>query len=131
MRRSKLLKLRRIIELAVGFLEDREALEAVELYPHWDGSGVYEKDQRVRYGGKLYRCIQSHSAQAGWNPELAASLWARVLVEQPADVSQWVQPDSTNPYQKGDRVEHQGRIWVSLYDHNTWEPGVFGWEEAK
>ena len=38
------------------------------------------------------------------------------------------QPDSTNPYSKGDKVTHNGKMWVSTIDNNVWEPGVYGWE---
>ena len=42
----------------------------------------------------------------------------------------WEQPESTNPYMKGDKVTHAGRTWVSTIDNNVWEPGVYGWEET-
>ena len=41
-----------------------------------------------------------------------------------------VQPDSTNPYAKGDKVTHNGKTWQSTTDNNVWEPGVYGWEEV-
>lgn len=40
----------------------------------------------------------------------------------------WVQPDSTNPYAKGDKVTHNNQTWMSSIDNNAWEPGVYGWE---
>lgn len=129
MRESKARRLRALIEALADFLEDEEALEGVELFPQWDGETVYEAGQRVRYEGILYRCLQSHTAQAGWTPTAAPSLWARVLIEDPNTVPEWVQPDSTNPYMKGDRVKHNGRMWVSVLDNNTWVPGEYGWEE--
>ena len=61
----------------------------------------------------------------------APSLWARVLIDDPNSAPAWIQPDSTNPYAKGDRVMHRGRVWVSLVADNVWEPGVYGWEEVK
>lgn len=129
MRASKARRLRALIEALADFLEDEEALEGVELFPQWDGEAVYEAGQRVRYEGILYRCLLPHTAQAGWTPTAAPSLWARVLIEDPDTVPEWVQPDSTNPYMKGDRVKHNGRIWVSILDNNTWVPGEYGWEE--
>lgn len=128
MRRSKVLRLRRLIEALADHLEDEEALEAPELFRRWKSGAAYLRGQRVRYEGILYSCLQEHEAQAGWNPQDAPSLWARVLIEDPDAVPEWVQPDSTNPYQKGDRVMHNGNMWVSLYDNNSWEPGVYGWE---
>ena len=40
------------------------------------------------------------------------------------------QPSSTNPYSKGDKVKHNGKIWTSDIDGNVWEPGVYGWTEV-
>lgn len=130
MRESKARRLRALIEALADFLEDGEALEAPELFREWDGGAVYEAGQRVRYEGILYRCLQDHTAQPGWIPKAAPSLWARVLIEDPDTVPEWVQPDSTNPYMKGDRVTYQGKVWRSLVDQNTWVPGEYGWEEC-
>ena len=130
MRESKARRLRALIEALADFLEDGEALEAPELFREWDGGAVYEAGQRVRYEGILYRCLQDHTAQPGWTPTAAPSLWARVLIEDPDTVPEWVQPDSTNPYMKGDRVTYQGKVWRSLVDQNTWVPGEYGWEEC-
>ena len=129
MRASKAKRLRQLIEQASESLEDSQALEGVELFPQWNGAAGYTAGQRVRHDGLLYRCLQDHTAQPGWTPTAAPSLWARVLIEDPDVIPEWVQPDSTNPYMKGDRVMHHGTVWVSQYDGNTWEPGVYGWEE--
>ena len=131
MRASKARRLRALIEAASAKgLSDKEALDGVELFPQWAGGAVYEAGQRVRYEGILYRCLQDHTAQPGWTPTEAPSLWARVLIEDPDTVPEWVQPDSTNPYMKGDRVTYQGKVWRSLVDQNTWVPGEYGWEEC-
>ena len=130
MKASKARKLRTLIEALADFLEDDEALEGVELFPAWDGAARYTAGQRVRHEGILYRCLLDHQAQAGWDPVSAPSLWARVLIEDPDTVPEWVQPGSTNPYAKGDKVRHNGKVWVSVLDHNAYEPSVYGWEEA-
>lgn len=127
MKLSEAIAKRRLIERAAQGLTDEEALEGVELFPEWRSATVYTLGQRVRYGGVLYRCLQTHTSQAGWNPVDAPSLWARVLIEDPNTVPEWAQPDSTNPYMKGDKVTHNGKTWESTCDGNVWEPGVYGW----
>lgn len=130
MRRSKLLRLRALMELAAESLEDKDALDGVELYPAWTEGTEYQTGQRARYEGGLYRCLQSHTAEVGWTPVDAPSLWTRVLIEAADTIPEWIQPQSTNPYGKGDRVTHRGKVWISVVDENVWEPGVYGWEEA-
>lgn len=124
-------KLRPLIEKAAQSLDDADALEAVELYPAWNSNGVaYTAGMRVRYNGTLYAVVQDHTSQTDWAPGDAPSLFARVLIPDPATVPDWEQPDSTNPYGKGDRVRHNGFVWVSDVDGNVWEPGVYGWTEV-
>lgn len=124
-------QLRPVIERAMQAMDDATALTAVELYPAWDGGGTaYAADERVRYGGVLYRVLQAHTSQQAWTPVDAPSLFARVLLPDPGETPAWEQPESTNPYMAGDRVTHGGRTWVSTVDYNVWEPGVYGWEEV-
>lgn len=131
MRASKARRMRAFLEALANFLADNEALEAVELFQPWRSDGSYQRGLRVQHQGVLYRCLQDHQAQQEWNPVDAPSLWARVLIDDPNSAPAWIQPDSTNPYAKGDRVMHRGRVWVSLVADNVWEPGVYGWEEVK
>ena len=98
----------------------------------WSGDGVsYAVGDKRQYDDKPYRCLQAHTSQAGWNPKDAPSLWARILASaDPDNPLPWEQPDSTNPYMKGDRVTHNGKVWESDVDNNVWEPGVYGWTEV-
>lgn len=110
-------------------LPDALALEAKAIYPAWDGNGVkYAKDYKVLYNDVLYKCLTEHTSQADWAPDAAPSLWAKVLIPNPEVIPDWEQPLSTNPYMKGDKVRHKGKIWESLVDNNVWEPGVVGTE---
>lgn len=124
-------RLRPLIEAAAASLPDEAALQGVELFPEWDGNGrQYVTGERVRYGGILYRVLQDHTSQEAWTPEAAVSLFARVLIPDPGEIPEWVQPGSTNPYMQGDKVRHNEKVWVSDVDNNVWEPGVYGWSEV-
>ncbi len=135
---AKARELRAILEKAMTIasgLTDAEAVAATCLYPHWNGNGVaYAKGQRVQYENTLYTILQAHTSQATWTPTDAPSLFAKVLIPDPTVVPEWEQPDSTNPYMKGDKVTHNGKTWVSLVDNNVWEPGATGtealWQEV-
>lgn len=111
-------------------IEDETALRMVEFYPKWDSGVAYTAGYRIQYNGKLYKCLQAHTAQADWNPVDAPSLWAEVLAGQDGtEIGEWVQPNSTNPYMRGDRVSYNGKIYESEVDNNVWAPGVYGWVE--
>lgn len=75
MKRSEVLKLRKIIEEAVQFLADETAVRAVTLHPTWAENTAYDVGYKVQRNGKLYRCKQAHTAIVTWEPENTASLW--------------------------------------------------------
>jgi hypothetical protein len=86
---------------------------------------------RVRFEGVLYKVLQPHTSQSGWAPGSAVSLFARVLPGQDGtEIGEWTQPDSTNPYKKGDRVTFEGKTYESAIDGNVWSPTSYpqGWK---
>ena len=111
-------------------VDDNTALRMTEFYPDWAAGQGYPVGFKVQRGGALYKVLQAHTSQDGWEPENAPSLWAKVLIPDENVVPEWEQPDSTNPYSAGDKVTHNGKTWVSDVDNNVWEPGVYGWTEA-
>ena len=108
---------------------DEQALKASALYPKWKVGIAYQKDERVLYNDILYKVLTGHTSQADWAPDAAPSLFAKVLIPDKNVIPEWEQPESTNPYGKGDKVTHYGKSWQSTIDGNVWEPGVYGWEE--
>lgn len=124
-------KLRAGINSAGAYLTDEQALTVPIIFPAWSGEGTsYAVGDRVLYGGVLYKCITAHTSQTAWTPTDAPSLWAKILIPTPTEIPEWEQPSATNPYAKGDKVKHNGKVWVSDIDNNTWEPGVYGWSEV-
>ena len=69
-----------------------------------------------------------HTSQNTWTPDITPSLWTKVLIPDPNIIPKWEQPESTNPYMKGDKVIHNGITYESLIDNNIWEPGIIGTE---
>lgn len=114
-------------------LSDAQALQVPMLFDEFDGNGVaYEVGKRVLYKGVLYKVIQAHTSQAGWNPVDAPSLFAKVINETiDGSIPEFEQPDSTNPYMKGDKVMFNGKVYESLIDNNVYSPEAYpaGWKE--
>lgn len=122
--------LRALIEKAAVSLPDEDALDGVELFPAWLTNIDYAVDYRVRYLTKLYRCVQAHTSQEGWEPDKTPALWTEVA--KPGEIPVWKQPTGAqDAYNKGDKVHYpdaDGPVYVSIVDANTWAPGVYGWE---
>lgn len=113
-----------------GTIDPVTAGEHTELFASWEPGVNYIIGNIRRYGDKLYKCIQAHPSQTGWEPDVAVSLWRGIA--DPADEwPEWSQPiGAADAYQTGDKVSHNNKHWVSTSDNNVWEPGVYGWSEA-
>lgn len=123
-------KMRAEIEARAEELTDDKAFEVPYMFPQWKIK-EYQTGDRVQYSGLLYKCLQSHTAQADWTPDVSVSLWVRIddpAIEWPA----WRQPQgAADAYPKGAKVSHptSDRHWISDLDNNVWAPGVYGWTE--
>ena len=107
---------------------DEVALQVPNLYPEWKENVNYVSNERVLYNEVLYKVLQNHTSQETWTPTDAPSLFAKVLIPDADVIPEWEQPDSTNPYMKGDKVTYNGVVYVSTINNNTWSPETYGWE---
>ena len=122
-------------KLAMSFLADNltdeQAVQVPLIFEAWQVGVDYKVGKKLVYEEVLYKVLQDHTSQETWTPKDSPSLFARVLVDDGGAVLDWVQPDSTNPYMKGDRVKYDGKIYESLIDNNIWSPTDYpaGWVE--
>ena len=105
--------------------DDVTALSGVDLYPMWSADHSVTVGDRYQYEGVLYRCVQAHTTQGDWTPDVTPALWVVVSLEE---FPQWVQPTGGHDaYNTGDKVIHNGVKYISDVNANVWEPGVYGW----
>lgn len=72
-------QLRPIIEQAVSAaLDDATALQSIPLFPAWHAGLTVQTGDRYRYSGALYRVLQQHTTQDGWEPNRTPALFAAV-----------------------------------------------------
>lgn len=58
--------------------DDATALRMREYYPEWTANTYYALGYKVQYNGRLYKVIQTHTSQAGWEPINVPSLWTEI-----------------------------------------------------
>ena len=122
----------------VQTLSDEQALQVQSVFPVWQVDVDYVVDFKVRHNDILYKVLQAHHSQADWAPDVAPSLFAKVIVGQidpdtgEQEILDWTQPDSTNPYMTGDKVKYKGVVYESTVDNNVWAPDAYpqGWKEV-
>ena len=121
------------VDSLIQTMTDKEAINAIVLFPIWQSGKEYNVDNRVKYNNKLYKVLQAHTSQDDWTPDVAVSLFACLLTdEESGTIQEWTQPDSTNGYATGDIVSYNGKYYKSTADNNVWEPGTTGapWKEC-
>jgi len=109
-------------KITAGELTDEEIQAVVSLFLAWaDGQTVSAGDLR-QYQDQLYQCIQDHTTQADWTPDITPALWT--IKSAPGIIPAWVQPTGAqDAYDIGDQVTHIEKTWVSGIDANTTVPG--------
>lgn len=120
-------KIRADMNTVTSGLTDEQGLNLIALFEPWQSDTLYTVGDRRKHGDKLYKCIQSHTSQSNWTPDATPALWKVISVEE---WPEWVQPiGAQDAYQIGDKVSHNGKLWISIANNNVWEPGVYGWVE--
>lgn len=131
MKREHAYKLRELLHKASASLSDTDALDGIELFPLWAADTAYALTVRVRYEDKLYKCVQAHTSQSDWTPDVTPALW--VEVAKPGTIPVWRQPTGAHDaYMKDDLVhypEEDDPVYISLIDNNVYAPDQYGWEE--
>lgn len=128
MTREHALKLRELILKASMSLDDESALQGIELFPLWKDDAEYQVGDRIRYNDILYKCVQAHTSQPSWTPDITPALWTEVSIDE---FPEWKQPTGAqDAYRIGDKVSHLDKHWISAIDYNVYEPSVYGWDEV-
>lgn len=112
-----------------GDIDDVTAMEHADLFAEWAYPIAYKTGNIRRFNGVLYRCVQDHTSQADWTPDVTTSLWS-ITADPAEEWPAWSQPvGAHDAYAQGAQVTHNNIKWVSDVDNNVWEPGVYGWTE--
>lgn len=119
-----------MLATSVENLSDEEALQVAALYPTWTSKKGREvhTGERLWYGGKLYKVVQPHTVQSDWTPDVSASLFTEVSIEEWPEIV--IPIPSTNPYMSGDKVTYNGSHYICQIDNCVWTPDEYpsGWQ---
>lgn len=126
---------RRAVQLFAASLSDGSAMEVATIYDEWAPGQTYAAGAFLRYGEnsvgdpQLYKVAQAHTSQADWTPDTAPALYTPVGLDDSGHPV-WSQPTGAHDaYNKGDIVNYNGTLYVSLIDGNSYSPEAYpeGW----
>lgn len=110
-----------------GLLSSNEVAQLSPLYPDYAVGVSYEIGDLIVFEHNIYEVIQAHTSQEDWRPNEVPAVYE--LKTPDGTITEWIQPEGAHDaYHLGVLVFHNENIWISVVDHNVWEPGVYGWE---
>ena len=127
---------RKALQMFAASLDDEKAMEVATIYDAWAAGKSYAVGEFITYGTngvgdvQLYKVVQAHTSQAGWTPDVAASLYSAIGLDD-SGYPVWSQPTGAHDaYNTGDIVNYNGTLYESLIDGNVYAPDAYpaGWE---
>ena len=97
-------------------VDDNTALRMREFYPEWASDTDYTAGYKVQYGGKLWRCVQAHTSQAGWEPENATSLWTEICETHDGTIDDPIPYSGNMALENGKYYSQSGKTYLCTRD---------------
>ena len=96
--------------------DDNTALRMTEFYPEWADNAEYTAEYKVQRNGKLWRCIQAHTSQTGWEPENAASLWTEICESHAGTLGDPIPYSGNMALESGKYYMQDGKVYRCTRD---------------
>ncbi len=116
MKRSEAIEYRQHIEAAVQSLDDNIAVRMMGFHPVWKPDTEYMAGYKVQYNNKLWRAIQTHTSQAGWEPENAASLWTEICESHSGTLDDPIPYNGNMALESGKYYSQDGKVYRCTRD---------------
>ena len=110
---SRLLIAQQINSLTVN---DNTALRMSEFYPEWEAGHDYPEGFKVQYGGALYKVLQAHASQTGWEPENAPALWTEICESHGGTLTDPIPYSGNMALESGKYYSQSGAVYLCTRD---------------
>ena len=97
-------------------VDDQTACRMREFYPEWVAGVAYSAGYKVQHGGKLWRCLQAHTSQSGWEPENVPALWEEICETHDGSLHDPIPYDGCMALENGKYYSQDGVIYLCNRD---------------
>lgn len=97
-------------------VDDNTALRMTTFYPEWAANAEYTIGYKVQRSGRLWRCLQAHTSQAGWEPENAASLWTEICESHAGTLEDPIPYNGNMALESGKYYSQDGKVYRCTRD---------------
>ena len=106
-------EIRASIDNVTGTMDDTDAAKNPMLFLPCEADTKYAVGDRRRHDGKVYKCLQAHTSQAGWEPPAVPALWVVINTSSPGTI------DDPIPAARGMEYEY-GKYYLDPEDEKTY-----------
>ena len=97
-------------------VDDNTALRMTTFYPEWAENTEYTIGYKVQRSGKLWRCVQAHTSQIGWEPENTASLWTEICESHAGTLEDPIPYNGNMALKSGKYYSQDGKVYRCTRD---------------
>lgn len=97
-------------------VDDNTALRMREFYPDWAAGQDYPVGFKVQRGGALYKVLQAHTSQDGWEPENAPSLWTEICESHAGTLTDPIPYSGNMALEAGKYYSQSGAVYLCTRD---------------
>ena len=97
-------------------VDDNTALRMAEFYPEWESGQAYTAGYKAQHNGKLWRCLQAHTSQSGWEPENVPTLWEEICETHDGSLYDPIPYDGNMALENGKYYSQDGVTYLCSRD---------------
>ena len=97
-------------------VDDNTALRMREFYPDWAAGQDYPAGFKVQRGGALYKVLQAHTSQDGWEPENAPALWTEICESHAGTLTDPIPYSGNMALESGKYYSQSGAVYLCTRD---------------
>lgn len=97
-------------------VDDNTALRMREFYPDWAAGQDYPEGFKVQFCGVLYKVLQAHTSQDGWEPENAPSLWTEICESHAGTLTDPIPYGGNMALEAGKYYSQNGAVYLCTRD---------------
>lgn len=97
-------------------VDDSTALRMTFYYPEWSAGVAYTVGFKVQRNGKLWKVVQAHTSQVGWEPENAASLWTQICETHDGTEDDPIPYEGNMALENGKYYEQDDTVYLCFRD---------------
>ena len=97
-------------------VDDNTALRMKGFYPEWEPGKAYTVGHKLTRNGKLYKVIQAHTAQAGWEPENAPAMFTEICETHSGELEDPIPYNGNMALENGKHYIQNEEIYICTRD---------------